>query len=113
MKVKQSMARLLTVVNERKKLRNEYRKHLEDEYIARKKAEEKAAEVDRIEKLREQGIKTEKTEDEIKNDIQKYKEARKLRMSKSLDNLRQESKVEGQATAGISEGDLSLLSETK
>ncbi len=34
------MARLLTVVNERKKLRNEYRKHLEDEYIAQKKSEE-------------------------------------------------------------------------
>ena len=27
------MARLLTVVNERKKLRNEYRAHLEDKYI--------------------------------------------------------------------------------
>jgi hypothetical protein len=28
------MARLLTVVNERKKLRNEYRAFLEDKYIA-------------------------------------------------------------------------------
>lgn len=34
------MARLLTVVNERKKLRNEYRIHLENEYIAERKAEE-------------------------------------------------------------------------
>jgi len=42
LKVRLSMARLLTVVNERKKLRNEYRKHLEDEYIAKKKAEELA-----------------------------------------------------------------------
>ncbi len=33
-KVALSMARLLTVVNERKKLRNEYRIHLENEYIA-------------------------------------------------------------------------------
>jgi large subunit ribosomal protein L47 len=32
-KVRKSMARLLTVVNERKKIRNEYRRHLEDEYI--------------------------------------------------------------------------------
>ena len=32
-KVRLSMARLLTVVNERKKLRNEYRKYLEDQYI--------------------------------------------------------------------------------
>lgn len=42
-KVRLSMARLLTVVNERKKLRNEYRKLLEDEYIAEKKAEEAEA----------------------------------------------------------------------
>lgn len=34
LKVRLSMARLLTIVNERKKIRNEYRKHLEDEYIA-------------------------------------------------------------------------------
>jgi len=34
------MARLLTVVNERKKLRSEYRVHLENEYIATKKAKE-------------------------------------------------------------------------
>lgn len=34
------MARLLTVVNERKKIRNEYRAYLEDEYIAMKKKEE-------------------------------------------------------------------------
>lgn len=34
------MARMLTVVNERKRLRNEYRKILEDEYINEKKKEE-------------------------------------------------------------------------
>ena len=39
-KVNLSMARLLTIVNERKKLRNEYRKHLEDEYIAKQKRKE-------------------------------------------------------------------------
>jgi large subunit ribosomal protein L47 len=52
-KIRLSMARLLTIVNERKKLRNEYRKHLEDQYIAERKAAEKAAEQERIEKLRE------------------------------------------------------------
>ena len=41
-KVKKSMARLLTVVNERKRIRDQYRQHLENEYIAAKKAEEKA-----------------------------------------------------------------------
>lgn len=39
-KTKLSMARLLTVVNERKKLRNEYRGYLEDQYIAECKAAE-------------------------------------------------------------------------
>jgi ribosomal protein L29 len=34
LKVRLSMARLLTVVNERKKLRNEYRSFLETQYIA-------------------------------------------------------------------------------
>lgn len=53
LKVKLSMARLLTVVNERKRLRNEYRKHLEDEYIARKKAEEQAAIAAEAEKLKD------------------------------------------------------------
>jgi len=40
-KVKKSMARLLTVVNERKKIRNEYRRYLESEFIDTKKSEEK------------------------------------------------------------------------
>ena len=39
-KTRKSMARLLTVVNERKKCRNEYRKYLEDQYIAECKAAE-------------------------------------------------------------------------
>jgi ribosomal protein L29 len=33
-KVRLSMARLLTVVNERKRLRNEYRRILEERYVA-------------------------------------------------------------------------------
>ena len=39
-KVRLSMSRLLTVVNERKKIRSLYRAHLEDQYIAEKKKEE-------------------------------------------------------------------------
>ena len=60
-KIRLSMARLLTVVNERKKLRNEYRRHLEDEYIAKKKEEEQAVIKAENEKLREQGIKPPRT----------------------------------------------------
>jgi len=50
------MARLLTVVNERKKLRYEYRVHLENEYIAKQKEEEQKAFLERREKLKEQGV---------------------------------------------------------
>ena len=50
------MARLLTVVNERKKLRAEYRIHLENEYITKKKEEEQTAFLERRDKLREQGV---------------------------------------------------------
>lgn len=57
------MARLLTVVNERKKLRNEYRKHLEDEYIAKKKAEELAEQRAAAEKA---GVKPPPTPEELK-----------------------------------------------
>ena len=49
-KVRLSMARLLTVVNERKRLRSQFRMHLEDEYIREQKAkeqEEMVAERDR------------------------------------------------------------------
>lgn len=53
LKVKVTMARLLTVVNERKKLRNEYRKILEDEYIAKKKEEEAALHKAELDKLKE------------------------------------------------------------
>jgi len=46
------MARLLTIVNERKKLRNEYRRHLEDEYIERqKKAEQESLNAEGKEKV--------------------------------------------------------------
>jgi hypothetical protein len=57
------MARLLTIVNERKKLRNEYRRHLEDEYIAKKKVEELAEQRAAAEKA---GVKPPPTPEEIK-----------------------------------------------
>lgn len=37
--IKRSMARLLTVVSERKKVRDDYRRQLEDEYVAEKRTE--------------------------------------------------------------------------
>lgn len=64
-KVRLSQQRLLTVVNERKKLRNEYRKHLEDEYISEKKAEELAEFKAERELKRERGEPTSMTPDEV------------------------------------------------
>lgn len=60
------MARLLTVVNERKKARNEYRKHLEDLYIAECKAAEDTQLQADLEARRENGEKTPLTPLELK-----------------------------------------------
>ncbi len=87
-KVRLSMARLLTVVNERKKLRNEYRRHLEDEYIAKKKAEEQAASKAEIEKLREQGVKTPLTHEEVKEVLAKKAAKKKESLEASFETLK-------------------------
>ena len=64
-KIGLTMNRLLTVVNERKTLRNSYRKMIEDEYIDKKKAEEKEAIREDILARRERGEKTEMLEEEV------------------------------------------------
>ena len=58
------MARLLTIVNERKKLRTEYRKHLEDEYIAEEKKKEKEAYLVLRAEMVAKGVKMPPTEEE-------------------------------------------------
>ncbi len=60
------MARLLTVVNERKKCRNEYRKYLEDQYIAECKAAEATQLQADLDARREKGEKTPMTPLELK-----------------------------------------------
>ena len=82
------MSRLLTIVNERKKLRNEYRKHLEDEYIAKKKAEEQAQLKAENEKLREQGIKPPRTEEEVKEILAKKAAKKKENLENTFDELK-------------------------
>jgi large subunit ribosomal protein L47 len=56
-KVALTMSRLLTVVNERKKLRAEYRIHLENEYVADRKAEELEAFMRKRKQLISKGVK--------------------------------------------------------
>ena len=63
-KVRLSMSRLLTVTNERKKIRNEYRKHLEDTYILERKEEEAAAIDEELLKRQEAGEKVGRTREQ-------------------------------------------------
>ena len=60
------MNRLLTVVNERKALRNSYRRMLEDQYIDKKKEEEKEAYEADLLARRARGESTELTTEELK-----------------------------------------------
>jgi large subunit ribosomal protein L47 len=65
-KVALSMARLLTVVNERKTIRSEYRAFLENQYIEKKKAEEKEAFMAHRETKKAEGSKFPMTTEEVK-----------------------------------------------
>ena len=83
-KVRSSMARLLTVVNERKKLRGEYRRHLEDQYIAERKAEEKKQYEEEILEMRKQGMKTPMLEHEVSAMLKKKSSSKKEKLAKEL-----------------------------
>jgi hypothetical protein len=58
LKCRLTMSRLLTIVNERKKIKNEYRRHLEAEYIQKKKTEEETEAKKKILEGRKAGLKT-------------------------------------------------------
>jgi len=87
-KVSLSMARLLTVVNERKKLRAEYRIHLENQYIASKKEEEQKAFLERREKLKEQGVTNlPMTPEEVKKMLQDREERKREKLQAARDKI--------------------------
>ena len=88
------MARLLTVVNERKKMRNEYRKHLEDEYIAKKKAEEFAEQRAAAEKA---GVKPPPTPEELRTMLNARFEKKQKSIEKKASEMKE--KVEKGDTA--------------
>lgn len=54
-KCRLGMTRLITIVNERKKLRSLYREHLENQYIGEKKAAETAKMMEEREVLKKAG----------------------------------------------------------
>lgn len=103
------MARLLTVVNERKKLRSEYRKQLEDEYIAYQKAEEAKAYKEELEALKSKGVKVPLTEDEVKEMLKAKREKRISEYDKKLEELKARTLREQSVVSPLlNEGDLKL-----
>jgi len=114
LKVKLSMARLLTVVNERKRLRNEYRRHLEDEYIARKKAEEQSAIAAEAEKLKEQGQKAPLTEAQTKELLAQRAASRHEALKTAFEQMKSlSSKTEVAKAPLLDESDLKLMATTQ
>jgi hypothetical protein len=102
------MARLLTIVNERKRLRNEYRKHLEDEYIAGKKAEEAAQ---RREAAVKAGEKPPPTPEELKVMLNQRFEKKQKTIEKKMEEMKD--KVQKGDTAIsplLNDDDLKLIS---
>lgn len=87
-KVALSMARLLTIVNERKKLRAEYRIHLENEYIKERKAEEKKALMQQREILKEQGVENlPMTPEEVRQMIKEQSERKNAQLVEARDKI--------------------------
>lgn len=71
------MARLLTVVNERKKIRDLYRNHLESQYIQEKKKEAREKYKEKIMQDRQDGIKTPRMHSEIYHILKDKKEKKR------------------------------------
>ena len=102
------MARLLTVVNERKKLRNEYRRYLEDEYIAKKKAEEFAAQKAEAEKA---GVKPPLSPEELKTKLTERFKKKQEAIEKKFEGMKDRLVKEDTAASPLlNETDLKLIS---
>ncbi len=102
------MARLLTVVNERKKLRNEYRRYLEDEYIAKKKAEEFAAQKAEAEKA---GVKPPLSSEELKTKLTERFKKKQEAIEKKFEGMKDRLVKEDTAASPLlNETDLKLIS---
>ena len=110
LKVRLTMARLLTIVNERKILRNSYRRLLEDRYIRIQKHKEYQAIQSERAKLEKAGVKLKPTEEEVNKLVKAQKEKRKEDYNKILEELKTKSKQEEKPVAPlIQEEDLNLV----
>lgn len=82
------MARLLTIVNERKRILNLYRKHLEDQYIAKKKKEElERVKIER-EKKKEEGKNVPLLKEELAEKLKKKQMKTLSREAEKLEHLK-------------------------
>ena len=118
LKVRLSMARLLTVVNERKKIRSEYRKHLEDEYIQMKKNEEAEALAAEREELKAQGVHVAPTPDEVMQRQHKIEELNKRQVEQIREKIKKQAlkadRTKSTSTApGINNQDYKLLAQSR
>lgn len=111
------MARLLTVVNERKRLRSQYRMHLEDEYIKQQKAKEQEEMLAQRERQTELGIKnTFKTKEETWQIIKKEDEKKSKAMADAREELINSIDSSTQpvtAAPMIKDDDIDLLAQTQ
>lgn len=87
------MSRLLTVVNERKKLRSEYRQHLEQEYIKEQKAEE-------MKKLREEAENSGKKVPPSQQQVRKYLVEKEKKQKQKINHVREEMIEKYESTKG-------------
>jgi hypothetical protein len=104
------MSRLLTVVNERKQLRNSYRKSLEDKYIRIKKHEERNELESERAKLKKAGVKVPPTEAEVKKAWKAKRDKKQEEYNKILEGLKQKAAAEDKSVAPlIQESDLQIV----
>ena len=114
-KVNLSMARLLTVVNERKRLRAQYRMHLEDQYIRKVKEREFTEFLAKRDKMAAEGEKNlPLTQDEVNARLRSKEKQRKEALSKARSEI-SASTQQGQGTVAplLEDVDLDFLAQTK
>ena len=116
-KVRLSMARLLTVVNERKRLRNQYRMHLEDEYIKAEKAKEREAFLAERQRLEDLGHKKlPKTPYEVRQEIKAAEDRKATKFTEVRDMIKRSiDAAETPVTAAplINDQDVDFIAQTR
>ena len=109
------MARLLTIVNERKRLRSQFRIYLEDEYIKKQKEREFSEFLAQRDKMKAQGQKKlPLTEDEVRDKLQRMERKRLAKMQSNRDQLEASAKPGSSTMApNIEDVDLDFLAQTQ